>query len=113
MSRKPRPSDLARAGRTIGTLACPWKCGGQAEVRRNEGKHAYCYCPSCGLTTTARTGHQSELIERAIAAPVATPPLPPVEPKLQPKTADPAPVASAPPAPPRRVGLWEQLGARS
>lgn len=118
MSRKPRPSDLARAGRTIGTLSCPW-CGGQAEARRNEGKHAYVYCPGCGLTTTARTGHQSELIERAIAAPVATPALPKLQPAAAPSTEklQPAAAASAavspPAAPPRRAGLWEQLGARS
>lgn len=99
-----KPSDLRRAGRTIGKLRCPW-CGGQAQARQNEGKHAYCYCPGCGLTTTARTGVQAELILRAMSAPEIAPEPPP---KVQPGAA-----TSPPAAPAKPRGIWEQLGMRS
>ena len=106
----------------IGRRPCPW-CGFEhAHVKRNEGKLPYHHCPSCGMMTAAKNGHQAGLLQLGMGPidgvsqgidqprpphtdnPIivrADPPAPPV--------AAASPMPPAPTAPRRPAGLWDQL----
>jgi len=105
--------------RIIGRKACPW-CGFHgAHVKQSDGKNTYHHCPSCGLTTHAKNGLQSKLIEREMRPEPMYGTIPEPGPECdQPitmpgvldaiKSAPPA-AAPAPAAPKRPAGLWDTL----
>jgi hypothetical protein len=105
--------------RIIGRKACPW-CGFEsAHVKRTEGKNSYHHCPSCGLTTPAKNGQQSKLIELGMRPEPLYGAIPEPGPECdQPITIPgvldairPAPRAAAPvpTAPKKPAGLWDSL----
>jgi hypothetical protein len=105
-------------GNIEGRRACPW-CGfGHAHVKLGAGKaNPYLHCPDCGMLTQARSGHQAALLRKGMRPEGAPAPAPGHAPQLPPPGPDdivikaPAAAPPAPAAPPRPVGLWDQLMA--
>ena len=95
----PCPESAER--RIIGRRPCTW-CGfAHAHVRRVEGKHAYLYCPSCGLSTIAKNSVQHDLIVAGMHSESFGK-------LLEPPHAE-VPIVVADLVPKFRAGPWDQL----
>lgn len=104
----------------IGRIECPLGDNPAAHVKQNPHKNPYIHCPECGFMGHAKNGTQKRLMLAKMrpeggAAPTPPATLDPIIVKGGARAAAPAPAPepTAPAAPVKRAGFWDQLAGKA